>query len=118
MTTKLRVFFDGSCPMCRKEISLYQKIDTSGAIDWHDVSLKDQINSLPLSREILLARFHVQKYDGQLISGARGFIEMWRYLPRWHWLAKVCSIPGLPTLLELGYRGFLKIRPAIQRTFR
>ena len=118
MTTTLRVFFDGACPLCRKEISLYQKADKAGAIDWLDVSLEESAQALPLPRQILLARFHVQKPDGQLISGARGFIEMWRQLPKWHWLAKLCAIPGLPPILELGYRGFLRVRPAVQRTFR
>jgi len=43
---------------------------------------------------------------------------MWRQLPKWNRLATVYSLPGLPPLLELGYRGFLRLRPAIQRAFR
>lgn len=118
MTSKLRVFFDGGCPLCRKEISLYRDADKADAIDWLDVSAEQNIDSLPLPTQALLARFHVQRSDGQLISGARGFIEMWRHLPGWHWLARICGIPGIPWVLEVGYRNFLKLRPAIQRAFR
>lgn len=118
MTERLRVFFDGGCPVCNKEIGLYKNLDKAGAIEWLDISLDDQTKTLPLPRQALLARFHVQTPEGELISGARGFIEMWKKLPGWHWLAKVCSIPGLPNILELGYRGFLRLRPAVQRAFR
>jgi predicted DCC family thiol-disulfide oxidoreductase YuxK len=118
MTDKLRVFFDGGCPMCSKEIGLYKNLDAAGAIEWLDISREDPANTLPLPRETLLARFHVQTPDGRLLSGARGFIEMWHQLPKWRWLAKVCSMPTVPFLLELGYCGFLKIRPAIQNIFR
>lgn len=118
MTDKLRVFFDGGCPLCRKEISLYKDADKAAVIDWLDVSAEKQVEPLPLARDALLARFHVQTSDGELISGARAFIRMWRQLPGWRWLAKICSIPGIPSILEIGYRGFLKFRPAIQRAFR
>jgi predicted DCC family thiol-disulfide oxidoreductase YuxK len=115
MNKKLRVFFDGACPICSKEISVYKNADRAGKIDWIDVSAAKQEVALPLSTTALLARFHVQTRDGTLISGARGFIEMWRHLPRWRGLARICSIPGVPPLLELSYRGFLRIRPTIQR---
>ena len=113
----VRVFYDGACPLCQKEISIYQRADQRRAVDWCDVS--DPANSnLPLSREALLARFHVQRADGQLVSGARGFIEVWRQLPGWTWAAQLARIPGIPTLMEWSYRGFLRIRPWIQRRFR
>lgn len=116
--SRSRVFYDGGCPMCRKEISVYQKADTANAIDWVDVSNPQLEAKLPLSRQALLARFHVQRPNGDLISGARGFIELWRQLPKWRWLGFICSTPGMPWVLELSYQGFLKIRPGVQRIFR
>ncbi len=32
------VFFDGSCPLCRWEISLYQRAVPTPPIEWVDVS--------------------------------------------------------------------------------
>ena len=113
--TKLRVFYDGACPMCQKEIAVYRRADTAGAIDWLDVSMDTSGEVLPLPRELLLARFHVQTPIGELISGARGFIALWREVPGWRGLARVCSLPGVPFILELGYKLFLRIRPRIQR---
>jgi predicted DCC family thiol-disulfide oxidoreductase YuxK len=113
----LRVFYDGACPLCRKEISVYQRADGKGAIEWCDVS-DCKSTGLPLPREDLLARFHVQKPDGQLISGARGFVEVWRQLPGWRWLALPASIPGVPMVMEWAYVGFLRVRPGLQRLLR
>ena len=118
MALKLRVFYDGACPLCRKEIQTYKQSDTSGAVEWLDISAESQALPLPLPRQLLLSRFHVQRPDGTLISGARGFIEMWRHLPGWRWLARLCNTPGVPLILEAGYRGFLRIRPFVQRRFR
>ena len=118
MTPALQVFFDGSCPLCQKEIGIYRNADTAGRIHWVDVSAEHASGVLPLARQALLTRFHIQTPDGQLISGARGFIEMWQQLPGWRLLASICSIPGVPHTLEIGYCAFLRIRPTIQRYFR
>ena len=114
----VRVFFDGSCPICTKEIGLYQRIDRDHRVDWCDVSSPSQADGLPLPRPALMARFHVQPAGGAPISGARAFLELWRHLPGWRWLATIRHVPGLPSVLELAYRVFLRIRPAIQRRFQ
>ena len=114
---RIRVFFDGSCPMCRKEIQVYRTADLDGAVEWCDVSAETHATALPLPRTALLARFHVQRPTGELISGARAFIALWQTLPKWNILARVCSTPGIPHLLELAYRLFLKLRPRLQRMF-
>lgn len=113
----LRVFFDGSCPLCRKEIALYQRQDTDQQVDWCDVSSPQRAESLPLPRAELMARFHVQPAGGAPISGARAFLELWRHIPGWRWLATIRHLPAIPWLLERAYRAFLKVRPAIQRRF-
>ena len=115
--TNIRVFYDGGCPLCQKEISIYQRADQARRIDWCNVNDPGH-SDLPLPRDTLLARFHVQRADGQLVSGARGFIEVWQQLPGWRWLAKFAVIPGVPGIMEGMYRAFLKIRPGLQRWVR
>jgi demethoxyubiquinone hydroxylase (CLK1/Coq7/Cat5 family) len=50
-----------------------------------------------------------------LLSGAAAFVQLWRLLPGWQWLGRLGSLPGATPVLELAYRGFLHLRPAMQR---
>ncbi|MGJ4997669.1 thiol-disulfide oxidoreductase DCC family protein [Bradyrhizobium sp. HKCCYLS3077] len=109
------VYFDGSCPLCRAEIGYYSRTDQAGALCFVDVSKADAETPEGLSQQQAMARFHVRAADGRLLSGAAAFVEVWRRLPRWRWAARVASLPGVLTILELGYRLFLPVRPFISR---
>ncbi|MDY7578798.1 DUF393 domain-containing protein [Herbaspirillum sp. RTI4] len=112
------VFFDGSCPLCRREVSVYQHAVPSTPIEWVDVSVRSEgLTDGPSCGE-LMARFHVQTAEGVLLSGAAAFVSLWLLFPGWRWLGKFGSLPGMPRILELTYRGFLVIRPGIQWIFR
>jgi len=108
-----RVFYDGSCPLCRAEIGLYREARGSEALEFVDLS--DPAATLPenLSRAEALARFHVRTADGRLVSGAAAFGELWSHLPRWRGFARVARWPVMRFLLERAYRVFLKLRPVI-----
>ncbi len=59
MTPTLTVYFDGACPLCRREIALMRRLDRRGAIDFVDVS--DAATTCPIDRAALLARFHASE---------------------------------------------------------
>lgn len=110
---KTTIYFDGDCPLCRAEISHYEKQDTEGAL--HLVNVADPETALPAGtdRDAALARFHVATASGRVVSGAAAFVEVWGKLPGWRWLARIARVPGVVAVLELGYRAFLPIRPLI-----
>lgn len=108
------VFFDGSCPLCRWEINLYQGAVPMSPIQWVDVSDTRQTAIEGCSCRELMARFHVQTKEGVMLSGAAAFVALWLLYPSWRWLGKLGSLPGTQALLELLYRGFLHLRPGIQ----
>ncbi|MDX1668207.1 MAG: demethoxyubiquinone hydroxylase family protein [Limnobacter sp.] len=115
------VFFDGSCPLCRREIGLYRGLDSFQPIQWVDVSSGNSSEARPHIEQSgkspcdLMARFHVQTAQGEMLSGARAFVHVWRLLPGWQWLSRLAAIPGMLWLMEKLYNGFLKIRPGMQR---
>lgn len=110
----LTVLYDGACPLCRREIALYQGLPASAKLCFADVS--DSAVPLPpaTTRAQLLARFHVRHADGRLESGAAAFVALWQRLPGWRWLAVAARLPGVLWLLERAYRAFLPLRPALQ----
>lgn len=114
----LTVLYDGACPLCRAEIGVYRGLPSDTPLCFADVSAPGQALPEGLSREQLLARFHVQHGDGRVESGARAFLALWATLPGWRWLARLGRVPGAPSLMEGLYRLFLVFRPALQRVVR
>lgn len=115
----LTVFYDGACPLCRREIGFYRRLEGSEQIEWIDVSAGSAGSVAPgLCRTDALKRFHVRLADGRLESGARGFAELWAALPAFRWLGAIARLPVISSVLEVAYRGFLRIRPALTRRAR
>ena len=116
----LTVFYDGSCPLCRREIEVYRGLEARAPVCFADVSdpalAAEDVAGRP--REALLARFHVRAADGRLLDGAAAFLALWAALPGWRWLARAGRLPGAPWLLERLYRLFLRGRPWLQRWAR
>lgn len=113
----LTVMFDGACPLCRREVGVYQALQPLEPVAWLDVS--EMSTSLhPEERARYLARFHVRMRDGQLLSGAAAFVALWQTMPGWRWVGRLGAMPGVTPMLELLYRGFLHLRPHLQRLVR
>lgn len=119
MGPSLEVFFNGSCPMCRREIAYYQRLDTFQRLAWVDVSQNQAICPDGYCQQDLLQRFHVRDLHGRMFSGAAGFALMWTLLPgAWKYAGHMASFGPITWLLELAYKVFLPLRPWLQRRLR
>lgn len=118
----LTVLYDGECPLCRREIAHVKGLAqgrSDSSLCFVDISAGSKgDNTYAAERATLLARFHVQRADGSRLDGAEAFVAMWSRLPGWRWLARLASMPGVMALLEVAYRGFLKLRPLLQALVR
>lgn len=112
----LRVFFDGSCPLCRSEIAFLKARDRDQKLDCVDISDQSPGAEVApgLRQSDAMARMHVAHPDGRLASGANAFLAMWSRIPMLRPFTHVFSIPPLPWVMERAYRGFLRIRPRMQ----
>lgn len=121
-TEPLTVLYDGGCPLCRREIGHVQKLasgQSDSALCFVDISAEGPGPACTTAeRATLLARFHVERADGSRLHGAAAFVAMWQRLPGWRHLARLAQLPGMLTLLEWAYRGFLHLRPHLQRLAR
>jgi predicted DCC family thiol-disulfide oxidoreductase YuxK len=113
----ITVMFDGSCPLCQREIAVYQSLAPLKTVSWLDVSA--DTSGISTTEQLhYMARFHVRLKDGRLLSGAAAFVALWLAMPGWRWLGRFGQLPGVTPVLELTYRGFLHLRPFLQRWAR
>ncbi|MEQ9642063.1 MAG: DUF393 domain-containing protein [Alphaproteobacteria bacterium] len=115
----LTVYYDGACPLCAREIAFYRRKDKAGNVTWIDVSaLSDSEHVAGLSREQTLARFHVRTPDGRLVTGGAAFAQLWTVIPGLRLLGRVMQRPPFLWVLNLAYRGFLRVHPWVQSAVR
>lgn len=113
--TKTTAYFDGSCPLCSAEISVYRKRALD--VEFVDVSKEGSITVPDLSSSQAMKRFHVRRKDGTLLSGGDAFTELWRQTRGFRLLGRLFQLPGLRVTAHFAYEGFLFIRPIVQKLF-
>jgi predicted DCC family thiol-disulfide oxidoreductase YuxK len=116
--TRKTIYYDGACPLCTMEIAHYQKQVGAENLCFREVSAEGAEPGPDLTREQALARFHIRRQDGTLVSGAAAFVAIWDDLPKWRWAARLARLPLVLPLMELGYRAFLPVRPLLAKIIR
>lgn len=92
---------------------MYRRQPGADAVRWVDVATCDPVDlGGDLTREAAMARLHLRRADGRLVSGAQAFTALWRLLPRWSWLGRLLGSGLRLRLLEAGYQAFLGARRA------
>lgn len=103
---RITIFYDGSCPLCRREIAHYLRRDRAGRLEARDIAADPApLAAIGASRDAAMAALHVRDATGRVAIGAAAFLAIWDVLPRWHWLARgIRAVPGAVGLLERAYR--------------
>ena len=115
----LTVYFDGSCPLCQREIALYRRCKGAERICWVNVAEDHETNLGPdLSQHQALSRFHVRLKDGSLRDGGTAFVHLWRHLAAFRWLGILFDRPKMRSLIEWAYKVFLRLRPTLHKVMR
>ena len=116
-SNKPTVFFDGSCPLCSKEIAHYQKCDGADQLHWLDItSERERLAEYGVDYDVAMQRFHVMSADGGFHTGAKGFVYLWSFLKPYRLLSKVVTKVGLVTPMDWAYGHFAKWRMRKQCT--
>jgi predicted DCC family thiol-disulfide oxidoreductase YuxK len=106
-TPKPAIFYDGGCPLCRREIAHYRRLDRHGAVEWVDLwTAPERLRRAGLDTRQAMARLHVIASDGRLLSGVPGFVAVWRRLPYYRHLARFVTGLGLVGPLDWAYGRF------------
>ena len=112
----VKVYYDGLCHLCSREIEHYRRQGGSESLQFVDITssdfdaLREGLDPYRVHREM-----HVRAQDGSLKTGIDAFIEIWEHLPRYRWAAGAARRKLLKTVLDLLYRAFARLRPLLPR---
>lgn len=105
------VFYDGGCPLCRREIGHYRRLDGAERIEWMDITRDDSLlRSLGIPFDTAMERLHVLRPDGKVATGVHAFAVIWDELPRYRTLARLLRSLRLLPVLERLYGRFTRWR--------
>ena len=106
-----RVYYDGQCGLCRREIDYYKKIASDGLFAWIDVTRDaSSLDALGVSYVQALKLLHVVDAQGRVHIGVDAFIQIWRQLAYWRVLATLTGLPLIYPLAKVAYRLFAQWR--------
>lgn len=109
----LTVFYDGSCPVCSREIAYYRGLDRIGRFHFVDISDPSfNGDTWRLDKAELMKVMHVQDAGDRIYRGVDAFRALWLGLPGPFYprLGRLLGLPGLHLLAEIGYRVFARMR--------
>lgn len=110
------IYFDGLCMACSAEINHYRRLPGSEHFDFVDITqpgFKAEDHGLdPFKVHKVM---HVKDLDGVLHEGVEAFRTIWSRIPRYQFLVRLSSNKAVRSVLELGYRSFIVLRPCLPR---
>ncbi|MEQ9568422.1 MAG: thiol-disulfide oxidoreductase DCC family protein [Porticoccaceae bacterium] len=113
----LTVFYDGSCPICVKEMNQLKHWDVNSQLHLVDV-LNEQIKEkYPHIDPVEAMRIlHAETDDGKLLLGLDANVAAWQQVNRKSWLA-ILRWPLIKPLADMAYLFFARNRYTISRIF-
>lgn len=105
----LIVFYDGACPLCRREIDHYMRRRGAEGISWVDITETDTLVHYGLDRQAAMEIFHVLD-ERTWHLGASAFSRIWLRLPAYRWLANILIHLRFIPALDYIYRKFASWR--------
>lgn len=107
----IKVYFDGVCGHCSKEIAYYKTIAPAAVFQWIDVAADpNAMNDYKITQATALLYLHAIDEGGSIYVGSDAFALIWKNLPKWHLLGQVISLPIIRALTQGIYTIFAKYR--------
>jgi predicted DCC family thiol-disulfide oxidoreductase YuxK len=107
---QFEVFYDGDCPLCKREIDWLRKKDRQQLIQFTDIAADDfDPDPLGRSHDELMARIHGRMPDGTVIEGVEVFRQLYSRIGFGRAVG-FSRLPVIKTALEASYRVFAKLR--------
>ncbi len=105
-----KVFYDGNCPICSREIKLYKQLCLDNKVEWYDIS--NNTNALKLinkSKDECLRSFHVIEND-ITYKEVNAFFVLWRKIKYFKFASAFFNFFIIKSILNIFYKSYAKYR--------
>ncbi len=83
----LRIYYDGLCPLCLREMQHLQRLDRAQRLDLQDINAADFVDRFPHIDRLQADRIlHGELADGRLLYGLDVTVMAWRLVGRGRWV--------------------------------
>lgn len=107
---KVEVFFDGECPLCRKEINFLRWLDRKGRVRFTDIATAGfEASVYDKTQGELMAEIHGRDASGAWVVGVEVFRQLYAAIGL-GFVVPVTRLPGVRHGLDAAYRFFAKRR--------
>mgnify|MGYP002884222437 FL=1 len=118
----LTIFFDGGCPLCKREVDFLQSRNQKGYLRFIDINRSDFSSDLKfgITYKKAMERIHALKSDGSIIKDIKVFQEAYDLIGL-GWIYAPTKLPIFNKLFELiygvwaKYRLKITLRPSIEK---
>ena len=110
-TARLTIFFDGDCPLCKREVDFLQSRNQKRYLKFIDINSSDfalYVNQKITYKEAM-QRIHALKSDGTLIKDIEVFQEAYNLIGL-GWIYAPTKLPIIDKLIESIYGLWAKYR--------
>ena len=116
-TAKLTIFFDGECPLCKREVDFLQSRNQKGYLSFIDINTSDFYLDLKygITYKQAMERIHAMKSDGSVIKDIKVFQEAYTLIGL-GWIYAPTKFPIFDKFIEFIYGIWAKYR--LKLTFR
>jgi len=108
-TEIFEVFFDGQCPLCKREIDMVRRKDKFGRLRLTDISAAEHQTLAGKDFVQMMREIHGCYADGTFVTGVEVFREIYSRIG-FGWLVSVSRLPIIKQLLDAAYRVFAYFR--------
>lgn len=110
--SSFEVFYDGECPLCKREIAALRRLDRHQQISFTDIAAPSgaaRATELGLGHAQLMARIHGRTADGEIVEGVEVFRKLYAAVG-FGPLVAITRLPGVRSALDLAYDVFARNR--------
>lgn len=115
----LRIFFDGACSVCSREVEHYRRRDRDGRLVPIDISADDfDADLYGISFADFMYELHAIDGQGRVYRGVEAFWAIWQAFPTstfFGLLGTLITLPVINPMARLCYRGFARLRPYLPK---